>query len=605
MCEYVYKRKDVYKRIKEYVPAFIKGHGIALGDSAVDTFYARLAQYKIWDGFDEESAYTNKTWFRFVEDWLNRTQARDETKNLLINKLVKATPIIKAMLVKNNKTEAYMLTGKELLLYMKGLGVHQFSYIVELYMKHIAVDNTIENKKLKYEDIPITDFIYAKKKDEKSNSPIYTFEEYQLVFNYCLDIKSHVERGIQHLAITNKRQYFSMWLYVIIHLNDSWRHGDVVEFPVLELEDLIVEYKIDTVEWFLNNEVTLEMARRVFFRVHQWELIMHKTNVEGMFWCSDLVLPAFATVVFILYLLRKNEEIPSEHLIEFHTKYNRVNTGIIKNFFCTKEFEEFSFTSLKFNKTVMTFIYYIANLSGDPKSLVYAAKMRAHTNEMTTLAHYVKINKNAIEELSLQLLKRGEFGYVTAMLLKKLNGEHLEFEDLTTQIEALNNNFGDVLKVNSTIGFMNTLRNERKELLSQINSMTFEEIQELMTDIYLRKVPSKDSKEILCAYGRKGCVDCNQSCFDCMYHIPTIYSLTSLYRTLCQDIEDITNCKVPAKKVAILFRIERKKQTIREAIAKFGKDTVYECFECTRDEFMNMLLKVPSTSEIRVLIERS
>jgi len=605
-AEYVYEREAVYKRIEEYraspLGAVIKINEFHM-DTSIETFYARLENYALWDEFTKDNIYTAKSWFRFVEAWLDRTKGNKNHVNMLINKLVKTTPMIKDMLVKNSKAESYMLTGKEVELYMRGIGKHQFAYIIELYLKEVAADEGIRYKgMIKYEDIPLADRIYPRKKQRKDD--IYTFEEYQLVFNYCLDIKQHVTKGIEDWNGTGKMQYLSMWLYVIIHLNDSWRHGDIVEFPILNVEDILMEYQIKDINWFLNNEITLSMARRVFFRVHQWELTISKTQVVGVFWCSDIVLPAFATVVLMLQVVLKEDNICSEHLINFSTKDNRTNENLIGKFFNTDEFINFKFSSLKFNKTIMTYIYYIANLSGDPKSLLYVSRMREHLNEMTTIAHYIKINKNAIEGLSSQLLKRGEFGYITALLLKKLNGEQLNFEELTQQIEQVNDTFGDILKVNSTIAFMNTLRNERLEVFQKISSMSFEETQDLLTDIYLRKLPSKDSKDILCAYGRKKCVCPQKSCYDCMYHIPTIYALTSLYKALLNDIKSIENCKIPSKRISISISAERKKQTIREAISKFGKEAVYSCFECTRDEFLDEMAKIPSAEEIVKLLER-
>ncbi len=613
LAKFVYAKEDVYKRIKEYNDKSIREYQVglssaqkvALGESPSITFYARLNTHTGWDGFDDESKYTEKSWFQFVEAWLSRTNATKQRVNLLINKLVKTTPLIKDMLIKNSKAEVYMLTGKEIELYMKGINIQYICYVIELYMKDVAINCTHKGKRIKPQDIPLAEKVCTKNKNTKRNEEedIYSFEEYQLVFNYCIAIKEHVERGIHDFKATGKKRYFSMWLYVIVHLNNAWRHGDIVDFPIIEVGDLIDEYKISDIEWFLNNEVTLKMSRRVMLRVHQWEIKIAKTKVEGAFFCSDLVMPAFATAVLILFLLWKDNELYKDRFIDFNTKYNKPHKGHKDKFFWAEEFKDFNFLSLKFNRTVMTYTYYISNLSGDQKSLLYAAKLRGHKNKMTTISHYVKVNKKAIDQLSLQLLKRGEFGFVTAMLINRLNGEELGFEDLTQKVEAINNNFGHIVKVNSAIGFLNTLRSEQREVFRQINNMTFEEIQELLTDIYLRKVPSKDSKEILCAYGRDKCIDHNKACFDCMYHIPTIYSLTYLYGVLCQDIKEYSRCTMPAKKINILFRIERKKQIIREAMDKFGKEAVYDCFECTREEFINMLAQLPSSSEIALLLE--
>ena len=125
------------------------------------------------------------------------------------------------------------------------------------------------------------------------------------------------------------------------------------------------------------------------------------------------------------------------------------------------------------NKTVMTFVYYLANLSGDSKALIYAQKLREHLSEDSTL-HYLNLDKSKIESLSKQLFMRGEFGYITNMLLTRVYDENVtNFEEATEAIVRINDIFGDVFKIHSTAGFLNTIRVERQAVIDTLAEKSF------------------------------------------------------------------------------------------------------------------------------------
>lgn len=589
---------DEYKKRKE-----IANLCNVLEKSPIETFHTRLKMYVKEDIFDENSEYTAKAWTKFVEGWLQRTTVKGKRMQVLINKLVYCTPIVKIFLTRTNKHEIYMLTSKQINLVMKSINKCAYCYVMELFFKEIALDPTIANKKkFKVEDIIIAEQLF-KNKDTKKDE-IYSFNEYIEIFNYCTNIEMQVNKSIKEIEHKGTSVYLSTWLFIILHLNNAWRYGDIKEFPSLHVEDLLIQYNIKDINWFRNNVVSLEMARSIIFRVHQWEFTISKTQLKGTFFCSDELAPAFATSVLMLEVVNMNRVIKSEYLMEFGRQENRIDKSIIKNFFRGTHLQELDFSSMKFNKTVMTYLYYIANLSGDSKGLLYAMKMRGHMTQDTTLNYYIKLNQEAVQELSKQLFARGEFGYIPTLLVKKINGGELKFEDITAEVEKLNRNFGDVVKINTTIAFMNSLRNERRELIKEINDMSLEEAQRLLTDIYTRKIPSRDSTDILCMCGRNGCIRTDKiSCFDCQYHIPTIYAIQMLCENIKKDINIIKKTNLIPKLLCISMRIEKKKKILLDAMKTFGKEYIYECLNYNREEFINILSEIPSPDDILALVE--
>ncbi|WP_410495700.1 hypothetical protein QTL86_18580 [Cellulosilyticum sp. ST5] len=568
-------------------------------EDPLTTFYTRLDIYKEWGGFEPKSKYTAKSWFRFVEGWLSRTTVKGSRMQQLINKLVFCTPVIKVFLDRTNKREIYMLTSKEINLVMNSIEYYSYCYVMELYFKEIGSDPLIANdKKFKVEDIRIADEIFAKVKKKRTNH-IYSIEEYSDVFNYCTEVKRHVECSIQEIIEKNRYVHLSTWLYVMLHLNNAWRNGDIKDFPIIGVDDVLTKYNINGIEWFASNEVNLEMARLVLFKINQWEFKISKTQVKGVFFCSDELAPAFTTAVLMLELLNKDRKVHSDFLMEFGTQENRVNEDMFKKFFKESNLENFKFSSLKFNKTVMTYLYYIANLSGDSKALVYCAELRGHTNNNTAANHYIEMNQRQMEKLSKQLFERGEFGYIPALLIQKINGGEVSFEEVTEEIERLNDEFGDIIKLNTAVAFMNALRRDKVKIITAINSMSLQEAQTLLQDIYLRKIPSKQSLDILCMCGKKSCREPEKrSCFECIYHIPTIYALLTLCEEIKKDIQLIMITSLRPKQLKLAYSIEKKKKILLEAMHKFGKDYVYEFLNYNRNDFIKILSEIPKPEDI-------
>lgn len=601
---FAFKKADIEKKVIEYKKrmAILDLNSIS-GDNYSNTFEIRLNNYIDWDEFLPDSEYTRERWIYYVKDWLDRTNAKRKTANVLINRFVLCTPYLKDFIDRAGKKEIYDLTSNEVNLVMRSIDVLTHFKTIKLFLGFVVSDRISKGLPTNFKISQIIneyEVFVLSESDKESN--IYSFEEYAKVFDYCADIKSRVNISIKEIEKQGTYKYLSTWLYVILHLNNAWRNGNIIDFPRFYVDDILNENNIITMDWFKENTIDIHTARRVVFRVVQKEIEVYKTQVKGAFFCSDELAPAFATAVLMLSLKHRENVDKQGPIMIFGTLHNEINESMTKNFFKGIDIEGFQFGSKKFNKTVMTFIYYIANITGDSKALVYAMKLRAHIEASTATNHYLILDKDKIAALGAQLFKRGEFGYIPTLLAKKLNGGKLNFEETTKEVELINQSFWDIVQLNTTVGFMNDMMAKKRSVFDFIDNMTLSEAQECYTDLYLRNSPSKDSTDIQCPFGKKNCKHTEiNDCFDCEFHIPTIHALTDLTKRMKIAIEGYQNATALTEKFRYVLSVERKKVIIKEAMAKFGKELVYEYLGMNREEFIGALATVPKKERLMEL----
>lgn len=577
-------------------------------DTPFNTYLARLEAYEKWEGFDDESIYTSKKWFNYVQGFLDRTISKGRTLNTRINSFVYSTIELKAFFLDlSKKKEVYAMTSSEINM---GLNVvttmttckHIYTFFREVYLDLVTVIKA--SAAFNMDDVKHPDVVWNKvgKCDTEQVYEIYGFEEYSEVFNYCTNVDMHVKKSLEEIKQGNY-EYTSTWLYVMLHLNNAWRNGDVKSFPNLEISDLLDNHGIYSVDWFNYNRISLALGRAVIFRINEWEFTISKTQIKGAFFCSDELLPAFVTAVILLTLVNNSCGVKQDTLMRLENKYKEFGPPQLKSFFENMKLDSFTFGSKKFNKTVMTYVYYIANLSGDSKALIYSMKLRGHVNSNTTAKHYIKFDIVKIEALSRQLFARGEFGFIPSLLVQRLNGGQLSFDEVTNEVESVNNSFGDIVKINASIGFINSLRAERETIVNAISEMSLEQLQMKATEIFARKLPSKESTNVQCLFGDSECKRTElESCFECQYHIPSIYALTAICDSIKSDLIKYHNTNLTSVKFRLVQSINKKKVDIKAAINKYGLDYVYNCLGIEREEFKKLLASVPKPERLISLI---
>lgn len=590
------KREKQSKAWKEGTGRDYINHNIE-GETYFETFNLRL--YDNWDGFSEESVYTKEKWFKFISNKIETMRASRKVSLGRVNHYIRCTKTLKLMLEYFEVNEVYQLTTNQINIYFNIIKTNIIRITLYEFLGIVSGDlKFILKGKRKGFKMELINSPHSNENKKEKEDEVYEFEVYQEVFNYLTDIDSHTKASIYEIRTKNTVKYVSTWLYTMLHLNNAWRHGDVTRFPKLKIDDLLELYEIDDFEWFLTNEITIEKARAIISRIIQWEIIISKTQITGTFFCSDELAPAIATSIAILSLYHMKNSLSAygDSIMILGSKHNDVYGSHLKELFKELNNKSFKFSSKKMNKTVMTYIYYLANLSGDSKSLLYAKKIREHLSKESTL-HYINVDFKHIESLSKQLFMRGEFGYISNMLLARVHGEELTtLENTTEQIMRLNYIFGDIFKIYSTVGFLNTIRRERELVLATLAEKSLKECQEILTDLFARKMPSRELN-VQCLMSKEGCQRPNlESCFECQYHIPSIYALTTLCKSMMEDIKQY-HISSKIKQYKLSLAIDRKILLIKEAIDTFGDEYVYNCLNIEAEKFEELIFNIDLPQE--------
>lgn len=598
-----------------------------IGSTNFETFVLRLTNSKDWEDFKPNSQYTKEKMFEYIQNYFDNSRMKDENVSSNITIYMNVAFAIKDMLDRHNVEEIYLLSSAQINLYIKTITSVTTQDILYRFLSSVNYDlmKLGLTSKLKFDFSKIKKPSLNRKPIRNADKEIYDFEVYSDVFKYLVDIKKHLPIIIEELEKTGTVVHASIWLYAMLHLNNAWRNGDCNRFPELDIKTTIQDFGIDSIEWFMENELTLPQAKAIIFKVRQWEMRISKTTMKGAFFCSDELAPAFSTAVIILTLFKQKQKTtfasvidPENDLImDFDSEYNNVTKAMLKTFFEQAQIKDFVFKSRKFNRSVMTYIYYLANLRGDAKALTFIKELRSHVEEENSL-FYIEFNMEKIESMTKQLFQRGEFGYIPALLSQKLlsNDGDGSFEEATKKILQVNAVFEDVNKINNTSRFLNVVRHERQTVIDMISEKSFEECQEYLTNIFTCNLPNKDGSDIQCLFGSNNCQrpdlstesDEKVSCFDCCYHIPSIYALSRLCTSIIEcykeyfcipkhiktrEMKDFlfanqnNNIKKSKKsKLQLGLQIFRRKTLLQEALAKFGREYLFACLDLDREDFI-------------------
>jgi hypothetical protein len=607
-----YKRDEVLNRLEP----FIKKKQIfnISGETYFDTFKLRLDMIADELIKFKSSAYTKEKWLKFVESKLKPTQSLKTAESNIGQFMLATTDIINKALEEFNISEIYSLSPKELALAYNWANVGQKIQLYDFFVKveedvrlqlrksksHIKGFGLDEVNKIRNKENNNSE----KKRSENSerNNEIYDFDIYAKAFKFLSDIKLHTKNSIDKILREKDIRYSSLWLYLMLHLNNAWRHGDTADFPRLHVYDLLSEFEITGIEWFRDNELTLEQSRRLIQRVINQEFRISKTQIKGHFFSSDVLAPAIATAILIIeaFLVSKDvfdSETEYVPLLNFKTKYNQPTDSQLQNFFKgMDDYEGFVFKSRKMNKSVMTFIYHLSNMAGDDNALKLVQQLRNHMDATSPL-HYVDFNLEKIETLTKQLFKRGEFGYIPSLLVQKIQGKLLSFEEMTEQVYRVNTTFNGIFKVQSTIGFLNTVNHERAMVMRMIEESSLEECEAFLTDIFTGNLPSRE-EDIQCLTSKQGCQRPDlKTCLGCQYHIPSIYALTTICRAILNDIKMYKATKSLARQMKIALSFDRKIMVLKEATHQFGEEYVYSCIGLSEEELLEEIELIPEPSE--------
>lgn len=552
------------------------------------------------DKFHKGSSYTLDKWMDFALTKLVDSEASDTTiKRRILTRIYQTHELYNMLNIDGDFVEVYTLTTSYL---DECLGNMKKTYREDLirFLESVYDELKTEMKKNKIHNKKIFDISNIKKKyldksDEEKKllqADIYSISDFLSIFEYCIEIDKHTKNAVNEIKNNNTATYASVWLYSSIHLNNGWRHGDIIKFQEVYIDDLLDIFKISSVDYFLNNKLTLGQAQIIISRIIDREIKISKTKMSGYFFCCDEVAPSVATAIVLLTLYNKNLQLKiCEDFLKFNTKENSPTSSQINNFFRDIKIYDFKFKSRKMNSTLLTLIYSITYEStGDgDKALKYVRKSRFHVDDSESPLHYIKINKEDILHLSKILFDRGEFGYIYDQLVKSVyaDGPNISNKNVTTdKIKELKGFLGSMFNIEQLCGFMNGYLTKKKAVLKELDCISLEKKIELLTDIYMFNLPSNE-EGIHCIIGANNCLNYKSGCKYCPYSIITLYALHDICDSFIKNLALYKKETLPGEKIKLSVKLNHLAQHIVDALDRFGKDLVSYYFKMSFKEFVD------------------
>lgn len=412
---------------------------------------------------------------------------------------------------------------------------------------------------------PDEEFIIKRNRNNDTKD-IYSPITFHHLYEYAKAGKTHTPFAIKD------RHYVNMWVYNILLLTDFIRGQDLIlKTPNIDLKEI----NIFSLDWFFANELSEYQAQLVINQlyIHFRHKRTNKTDELLTFIVApDLIFP-LATALVISELHRKMEQ--SNTLLEtfIQGSYDDIITyGKIKHkkyFNGNENFTDFHFSSRKMNRSVSTYLFYsITEEDGHDSELALhlTQNARSHKSSDTTSEYIQSTNQDgSINRVSYNLFRRGLFGWLYNYLIlfvtqnQKLNNtleertqliegirEEISPSGLENISEFVDNhlNLAPLDKDSTNMdNYLHTIYEKRRSIISKLKDYSSEEIQDILKNLALGKMPSKNEHAQClvfpnCKYPKLS------NCYSCEYVIPGNLFLIQLkeeFKRLTDNIESYSN----------------------------------------------------------------
>jgi hypothetical protein len=565
----MYLKEDVDKEVSRL--QIVRAKKEISFDNPIQSFYFQVKNiYHI--KFNHNVQNTSKYWFQFIEQKISNSTKNDYGMKMLVSQFVKCTSLLSLKLDK----ELYSYTSNQINLLLLNPNI-VYKYRCEYYQFLKVLNEQLEE--LNIQSYNVSKLI--KPERHKSNvfeieDVVYVVDDFLELIEYCSNTYLHKVRAIsdveRYLDTLDSYRYDSMWLYVIIHLNNGWRHDTVItQTPRIDLSNT----RVDGLNWLKYNDLTFEEAKDIVYQVGRKIINANKNKAEGNFILSDKLTIPFATAICINELRTQKVNPNNPNVIDFGTEYQKVSERTHNNFFQDFLDGNFKLSSLKMNRTYLSAVH---KLLEDNYDAVKASQFARSHKTVETTNIYIKFSREQIDELTSQLFARDNFGYINQIFTELIFEKEYDRETETNMMIAINKSIGDTYKIEATSGFINNVITERQEIERMIRSMTFEEVLKTYRLLLMNELPSKQ-KHYQCLFSKENCRRPElKHCEDCQFSIPNVYAIINLLEKYISQIIRLQNdfnhiSDGQKKKLANQFYLTRLQ--LKEAEDKFGADKIY------------------------------
>lgn len=380
------------------------------------------------------------------------------------------------------------------------------------------------------------------KLDDEDLEP-YSPETYQEINLFAREIDEHIPRAVKSAS------YAQMWVYVILHLTDVWRHSDLVEkLPPVTLEQLGVMQ----LNWFKENKLSLEKCQKIINELYMKlsSEQTNKTSARMTFLVEPTLIECLGHALVISEIHRRKKSNEAKLLFTFFNR-NIVISTVSKGHltFFDRKPELKVFRNQKMNRSTMTYFHYSIveeDTDNADVALAFTQQLRSHRKSETT-GIYVKImNKDgSVNRVASTLFKRGHFGWLyNYMILAAIEGTGIvqSLEERTQTIELLKNDL-NVKDLEDWAGFFYTNElNNKQHIIQKLSKMTKEELIVLIKRIFNQEMPAKTMPGQCMVYPNCEFSGRN-NCFGCHYFIPQYYVLIEAAKEFKRLIKSMIEAK--------------------------------------------------------------
>lgn len=345
----------------------------------------------------------------------------------------------------------------------------------------------------------------------------------------------------------NDPYYANMWLYVLMHLSNIWRKGDLI-FKLLPITPK--DFEIYDLNWFNSNQLDKTKAQKIlnyYTQIMERQRIS-KTGADLRYIFDPTTVQAVATALIIcsFHQSRYNKEFL---LFTFLTKHNTIAEQTSKHLrFFALHPKLKSFQNRKMNRTISTYLFNLGltGITDEPNLRLKVIQLaRGHYDE-NSVSHYAMETSSmdsSLHDSSFDICTTGEFGWAYSLVhatiledMKRTQTKDQRVESIVyikekfelTELEGLSKyaeNYNKV-KVKSLLNFLFELSNDER-----IN---------LFIAILRGKLPAKTKFGQCIKYP-----DCpfigREHCFGCEFFVPqylVLIEATKELRRLAKEIEE-------------------------------------------------------------------
>jgi hypothetical protein len=436
-----------------------------------------------------------------------------------------------------------------------------------------------------------------------SDTSCYSLDQYQQLFNYAKQVEIHKIRAIKDVQsfvntgdTRDYRKYDSVWLYVLIILSNNWRHSTVLsQLPRIDLS----RTRVSSLSWLSENDLSIDEARDIIYQVGRYTIHIEKTGAEGSFRVPETLELAFAIAITICeFRIRMTSVDITENIIYFSSD-KTLTSRSPGSFFKHYPDPNFKLENRKMSRTFTTLIWsVIRHHSNNSSEALDASKVsRAHLTDASTNI-YIKLSQEQLDTLTHQLFSRDHFGFIYKLFSDILYGESDNKMIETKRILALKEEFGSIYKVEATVGFINRITAERKEIENWILSKSPEQMWEDYYAILTNQLPAKE-KNYQCI--NRSCIKPELHCSECSLSIPNVYALSYSLDKYIKQIENMMSFdELPlGEKMRQSNQLFMILETISAARAHFGDEVVYSFVKGGKERLADLQKLIPPKSDVK------